>query len=101
MSAPPPVVSEPPSVKPSRFTRWHRRILGLCLVIFAFELGLVFACLAVESELGTELGAGAFPAAGSYLDEPLLSRSGQRFRADKYLRCIGRSDSSTKVSLRR
>ncbi len=21
--------------------RWHRRILGICLVIFAFELGLV------------------------------------------------------------
>ncbi len=22
------------------FMRWHRRILGICLVIFAFELGL-------------------------------------------------------------
>jgi hypothetical protein len=25
----------------ARFLRWHRRILGICLVIFAFELGLV------------------------------------------------------------
>jgi hypothetical protein len=25
----------------TRFLRWHRRILGVCLVIFAFELGLV------------------------------------------------------------
>ena len=24
----------------TRFVRWHRRILGICLVIFAFELGL-------------------------------------------------------------
>jgi hypothetical protein len=22
------------------FVRWHRRILGICLIIFAFELGL-------------------------------------------------------------
>jgi hypothetical protein len=22
------------------FARWHRRVLGICLVIFAFELGL-------------------------------------------------------------
>ena len=22
------------------FVRWHRRVLGICLVIFAFELGL-------------------------------------------------------------
>jgi hypothetical protein len=29
--------------KPSsdtRFVRWHRRVLGICLIIFAFELGL-------------------------------------------------------------
>ncbi len=25
---------------PSRFARWHGRILGLCLVIFAMEIGL-------------------------------------------------------------
>jgi hypothetical protein len=38
MSAPSPAA--PPPVKPGRFARWHRRILGICLVIFAFELGL-------------------------------------------------------------
>ena len=27
-------------VKPARFLKWHRRILGVCLIIFAFELGL-------------------------------------------------------------
>lgn len=26
--------------KPSIIIRWHRRVLGLCLVIFALELGL-------------------------------------------------------------
>jgi len=26
--------------KPNRFVRWHRRVLGFCLVIFALELGL-------------------------------------------------------------
>lgn len=25
----------------TRFLRWHRRLLGLCLIIFAFELGIV------------------------------------------------------------
>ena len=41
MSAPPPVSSAPPPTsKPRGFMRWHRRILGFCLVIFAFELGL-------------------------------------------------------------
>jgi hypothetical protein len=30
----------PPRTRPARFTRWHRRVLGFCLVIFAFELGL-------------------------------------------------------------
>jgi hypothetical protein len=32
--------SAPSPVKPARFLKWHRRILGLCLVIFASELGL-------------------------------------------------------------
>jgi len=27
-------------VSDTHFVRWHRRVLGLCLVIFAFELGL-------------------------------------------------------------
>jgi len=42
MSAPPPVASAPPppAAKPSRFPRWHRRVLAFCLVVFAFELGL-------------------------------------------------------------
>jgi hypothetical protein len=30
----------PPETKPGRFVRWHRRVLGFCLVIFAFEVGL-------------------------------------------------------------
>ena len=30
----------PPETKSTRFTRWHRRVLGFCLVIFAFELGV-------------------------------------------------------------
>jgi hypothetical protein len=37
-------VSAPAEVTPppanTRFLRWHRRILGIWLVIFAFELGL-------------------------------------------------------------
>jgi hypothetical protein len=31
-------VTPPPS--DTRLVRWHRRVLGICLVIFAFELGL-------------------------------------------------------------
>jgi hypothetical protein len=32
---------EPPSTpKTSRFLKWHQRVLGFCLIIFAFELGL-------------------------------------------------------------
>jgi hypothetical protein len=44
-------VTAPAGITPpadTRFVRWHRRILGLCLVIFAFELGfflLVFPWL--------------------------------------------------------
>ena len=29
----------PASAKPSSFARWQHRILGFCLVIFAFEVG--------------------------------------------------------------
>lgn len=29
-----------PAAKPTRFVRWHRRVLGFTLAIFAFELGL-------------------------------------------------------------
>ncbi len=33
--------AEPPSGHKSiRFMRWHRRVLGFCLVLFALELGL-------------------------------------------------------------
>jgi hypothetical protein len=42
MSSPAPgrVASNPqPAPKPNRFRRWHQRVLGFCLVIFAFELG--------------------------------------------------------------
>ena len=38
MSVPTPVAPSP--LTPNRFVRWQRRILGICLVIFAFELGL-------------------------------------------------------------
>jgi hypothetical protein len=27
-------------VRTTGFIRWHRRVLGICLVVFAFELGL-------------------------------------------------------------
>ena len=37
--APPAPAVQTPG-KPVRFLRWHRRVLGFCLVIFAFELGL-------------------------------------------------------------
>src|SRR5579875_1208539 len=30
----------PPETKPSRFHKWHRRVLAFCLIVFAFELGL-------------------------------------------------------------
>ena len=39
MSVLPPVAPAPPA-KPGRFSRWHRRVLGFCLVIFALELGI-------------------------------------------------------------
>ena len=32
--------ASPPSAQPTRFVKWHRRVLGFCLAIFAFELGL-------------------------------------------------------------
>jgi len=38
MSAPSPLV--PPPAKPGGFMRWHRRVLGICLAVFAFEIGL-------------------------------------------------------------
>ncbi len=38
MNAPAPV-AQPPA-RPGRFMQWHKRILGFCLVVFAFELGL-------------------------------------------------------------
>lgn len=28
------------SSKQGRFTRWHRRVLGFCMVIFALEIGV-------------------------------------------------------------
>jgi hypothetical protein len=37
MSAP----SAPAPVKPSRFLKWHQRVIGIFLIVFAFELGLV------------------------------------------------------------
>lgn len=32
--------SERPPAAPGRFEHWHRRVLGICLVTFALELGL-------------------------------------------------------------
>ena len=37
MSAP----SAPPPVQSGRFLKWHQRVLGVFLIVFAFELGLV------------------------------------------------------------
>lgn len=36
----PTVPAPPPETTPHRFVKWHRRVLGFCLVIFAFELGV-------------------------------------------------------------
>ena len=35
--APPPLQT---SSKQGRFTRWHRRVLGFCMVVFALEIGV-------------------------------------------------------------
>lgn len=41
MSAPIQAPSPPQSTRqPGRFVRWHRRVLGFCMVIFAFEIGV-------------------------------------------------------------
>jgi hypothetical protein len=32
--------ASPTAAKPSRFQKWHRRVVGFCLAIFAFEIGL-------------------------------------------------------------
>jgi len=41
MSAPTQAPSQSQSgKKPGRFTRWHRRVLGFCMVIFALEIGV-------------------------------------------------------------
>ena len=37
MSAP----SAPPPVKPHGFLKWHQRMLGIFLIVVAFEVGLV------------------------------------------------------------
>jgi hypothetical protein len=33
--------SAPPPVQSGRFLKWHQRVLGIFLIVFAFELGLV------------------------------------------------------------
>jgi hypothetical protein len=40
MSTQTPAPAIPPPAKPSGFLRWQRRVLGFCLVIFAFEIGM-------------------------------------------------------------
>lgn len=41
MSTQTPAPPIPPApAKSGGFMRWHRRVLGFCLVVFAFELGL-------------------------------------------------------------
>lgn len=37
MSSP---TTAPPNIEPPKFLRWHRRVLGICLIVFAFEIGL-------------------------------------------------------------
>ncbi|HEY7208756.1 MAG TPA: hypothetical protein VH477_00675 [Bryobacteraceae bacterium] len=40
----------PPPLQPPKLMRWQRRVLGLCLIVFAFEIGLfllVFPWLSV------------------------------------------------------
>lgn len=37
MSAPP----APPPVRPGGFLKWHQRVLGIFLIVVAFEVGLV------------------------------------------------------------
>jgi hypothetical protein len=32
--------ASPPPPKIVRFMTWHRRVLGICLIVFAFEIGL-------------------------------------------------------------
>lgn len=39
MSVPSPVAASPPT-QPEGLSRWHRRLFGLCLAVFAFDLGL-------------------------------------------------------------
>ena len=41
-SAPPSSGAEPPTshLPPNRFERWHHRVLGICLVTFALEVGV-------------------------------------------------------------
>ncbi len=38
-----PITQVPPTKKVARFTRWHRRVLGFCMVIFALEIGVFLA----------------------------------------------------------
>jgi hypothetical protein len=38
MSAP---SAAPPPVRPPGFMKWQRRVLGICLILFSFELGLI------------------------------------------------------------
>jgi|KBSMisStaDraftv2_1062788.scaffolds.fasta_scaffold3011156_1 hypothetical protein len=35
-----PSPAAPPPTQPTRFLKWHRRVLAVCLIVFAFELGL-------------------------------------------------------------
>jgi len=37
---PAPPAPTPPQAEPSGSLRWQRRVLGFCLVIFAFEIGI-------------------------------------------------------------
>ena len=44
MSAPTQAPSAPQTdKKPGRFARWHRRVLGFCMVVFALEIGVFLA----------------------------------------------------------
>jgi hypothetical protein len=30
----------PPPIEPPKSIRWHRRLLSICLIVFAFEIGI-------------------------------------------------------------
>ena len=48
-----PSVAPPPPAKPDRFMQWHRRVLGVCLALIAFQLGLFLLIFPWSQQWGT------------------------------------------------